>query len=50
MEPIIVTTHGCLGRKQVTPVLVPKRYVSKVELRDYAIFAVRGLVQSSERG
>merc|ERR1719188_1075980 len=44
---IIFMTHGCLGWKKVTPVLVPKRYVSKVEQMGYAIFIVLGLVYLS---
>merc|ERR1712242_562228 len=44
---IIFMTHGCLGWKKVTPVLVPKRYISKVELMGYAIFIVLGLIYLS---
>merc|ERR1711941_158107 len=44
---IIFMTHGCLGWKKVTPVLVPKRYISKVEQMGYAIIIVLGLVYLS---
>merc|ERR1711879_760166 len=44
---VVFMTHGCLGWKKVTPVLVPKRYISKVEVMGYAIFIVLGLVYLS---
>jgi len=43
----VFVTHGCWGWKKVTPVLVPKRYISKVEQMGYAIFVVLGLVYVS---
>jgi len=44
---IMFMTHGCLGWKKVTPVLVAKRYISKVELMGYAIIIVLGLIYLS---
>ena len=47
---IIFMIHGCLGGKKVTPVLVAKRYISKVVLMGYAIFIVLCLVYLSFYG
>jgi len=39
--------HGCVGWQKVTPVLVPKIHVKKVEVIGYAIFVVLGLIYIS---
>merc|ERR1719367_403547 len=44
---LIFITHACLGWKKVTPVLVPKRYVSKSEHIGYALIIVIGLIYLS---
>merc|ERR1712045_766039 len=44
---LIFMTHACLGWKKVTPVLVPKRHVSKSEHIGFAIIIVIGLVYLS---
>eukprot|EP00413_Alexandrium_margalefii_P011781 CAMPEP_0204529988 /NCGR_PEP_ID=MMETSP0661-20131031/10366_1 /ASSEMBLY_ACC=CAM_ASM_000606 /TAXON_ID=109239 /ORGANISM="Alexandrium margalefi, Strain AMGDE01CS-322" /LENGTH=1076 /DNA_ID=CAMNT_0051536043 /DNA_START=60 /DNA_END=3290 /DNA_ORIENTATION=- len=44
---LIFMTHAVLGWQKVTPVLVPKRYVSKAALMGYCIIIVIGLVYLS---
>merc|ERR1719195_999511 len=44
---LIFITHACLGWKKVTPVLVPKRHVSKSEHIGYALIIVVGLIYLS---
>merc|ERR1712190_91020 len=44
---LIFMTHAVLGWQQVTPVLVPKRYVSKASLMGCAIIIVLGLIYIS---
>merc|ERR1712029_909035 len=44
---LIFLTHACLGWKKVTPVLVPKRYVSKAEHIGFALIIVVGLIYLS---
>jgi len=44
---LIFITHACLGWKKVTPVLVPKRHVSKSEHIGYALIIVIGLIYLS---
>jgi succinate dehydrogenase hydrophobic anchor subunit len=44
---LVFITHACLGWKKVTPVLVPKRHVSKSEHIGYALIIVVGLIYLS---
>jgi len=44
---LIFITHACLGWKKVTPVLVPKRYVSQSEHIGLALIIVVGLIYLS---
>merc|ERR1719461_1463121 len=44
---LIFITHACLGWKKVTPVLVPKRHVSKSEHIGFALIIVIGLIYLS---
>merc|ERR1712032_1526425 len=44
---ILFVTHACLGWKKVTPVLVPKRHVTKSEHIGFALIIVVGLIYLS---